>query len=188
MATFYEISQNYHADISALFESAKKSTAGFVNAKNFHIDNQNYSISFDTAPRGVTHGEKININLTQAEEITTVSVKSESLIKEFDCGNNRANTETIFNQLNKKFQPCAVSKQKRNTTTTRKALPFVFAIVFILTCLIAIFALKTLVSELGGNNNNKNECGVCDGVGMVPNEGIGYSTCPNCKGSGILPL
>ena len=57
------------------------------------------------------------------------------------------------------------------------------AIIIAAIIIISLFIIKTCFSD----ENNKNECGVCDGAGLVPNQGIGFSTCPNCKGSGILP-
>ena len=182
MATFYEISRNYKHDIATIFDHAKRSTSVLSNIRNY-CDKGDYTISFETAPIGVTHGEKVVITLSQIDGITNVNVRSESLVKEFDCGNNRTNVEMIFNNINQKYQSFAASKKKQNTTTTRKILPIIFAIVAILMCILLVFLLKNLFS--GGDSAGK--CGVCDGVGLVSNEGFGYSTCPYCKGAGVPP-
>ena len=168
-----------------LFAFVKNFTSTFSNIENHHIDDENFSISFNTKPLKATHGEKINIKLKQVETLTIVSIKSESLIKEFDCGQNRTNVERVYGEINRKFQSCAISKPKKNTTITRKILPIVFAIVLICACLALIFAWRTLVSEF---DDDKDKCQVCDGSGYVPNEGFGFSKCPNCKGAGIPPL
>ena len=106
MATFHQMSCSYRDDIDVIFEQAKKSTSICSNAKNFRCNQQNHTVSFELPPRGVTNGEKIDITLTSVNGITIVTVRSESLIKEFDCGNNRLNVKMIFDTINKKFQAC----------------------------------------------------------------------------------
>lgn len=171
MGTFYEISQDYRLTIDVLFESAKRITRIlFSKVETFHLDDQNHSISFETPtpPRGATHGEKITIELTQTEEITTISVKSESLIKEFDCGQNRTNVEIIFGELNRLYKQRAVSEPKKNTTTTRKIMPFVFAVALIATLILLFQACGALIGGCGSNKDDT--CGICGGTGVFQGE------------------
>ena len=58
----------------------------------------------------------------------------------------------------------------------------------ILICALVTFAVPLIQGISGGGDSNNDKCGVCDGLGMVPNEGFGYSKCPYCKGTGIPPV
>ena len=186
MATFYQMYRTYRENIEPIFEQAKKSVLRFSKPETVEIHEQSHSISLMKPPRGVTHGERVDVTLTSENGMTTLCVRSESLIKEFDCGNNHTNVDLIFTPIDTKFQHCAVSSIKRGTTKTRKMLPIAFAVVAILVLALLGFALKGLFGTLSGGNDNE-ECGVCDGVGMVPNDDFGYSKCPYCKGTGVPP-
>lgn len=51
---------------------------------------------------------------------------------------------------------------------------------------VIIFSCDSLSEDGCGSSNDSSygECPICDGVGLVPNEGWGYSTCPYCHGTG----
>lgn len=57
----------------------------------------------------------------------------------------------------------------------------------ILVCAL-ITSVSVLIYNISNSGNDNIGCGVCNGTGLVPNKGAGFSTCPNCRGSGILPI
>ena len=51
------------------------------------------------------------------------------------------------------------------------------------------FTAPFIIDMFDGNStSNSDVCGVCGGTGLVPKEGLGFTTCPNCKGAGLPPL
>ena len=67
---------------------------------------------------------------------------------------------------------------------------FLLFAISITVIIIGIIVIKFLCGEIAssinsiGNSGGGNSCGVCGGSGMVS----GFSTCPNCRGTGIPPL
>lgn len=59
---------------------------------------------------------------------------------------------------------------------------------FVIVLIILVIILLKSCELLGESGGSSNECGVCNGVGLVPKDGFGFTTCPYCKGSGIPPL
>lgn len=63
----------------------------------------------------------------------------------------------------------------------------VLIIIVIILLLLLIFKMCSYIFD-GGSSNSGEKCGVCDGSGLVPKDGFGFSKCPYCKGSGIPPI
>lgn len=51
------------------------------------------------------------------------------------------------------------------------------------------FTVPAIINIVDGSStSNSGACGVCGGSGLVPKDGVGFATCPYCKGAGIPPL
>ena len=80
-----------------------------------------------------------------------------------------------------------ITSQEKQLSKTVKPMSKIISITLAVILIVAILATAIYLLRSCRDDDNSNECGVCDGVGLVPNKGLGMSTCPYCKGAGIPP-
>ena len=185
MASRYEDKKAYKANIDTLLGQIERCTSGFAKITDYKKNKSDYSVSFIRPPIGVTHGEKIHIQLERMNDSETiVHIVSESLIKEFDCGNNRTNTETVLHNLDAKYQSVSLSTKTQRNKTVTKIISIVLVIALLIGC---VFIVKSCIDASKSGDGEWETCHNCGGDGKVVNDlGINV-TCPRCNGVGYLP-
>ena len=172
MASRYEDKKAYKVNIDTLFGQIDRCTSGFAKITDYQKNKSDYSVSFMRPPLVATHGEKVHIQLERVNDSETiVHIVSESLIKEFDCGNNRTNTETVLHNLDAKYQSVSLSAKTQRNKTVTKIVSIVLVIALVIGC---IFIVKSCVGD------NSSSCGhpSCKENGPFPCYGKN-NTCPN---------
>lgn len=180
----YEDKIGYKADIESVFQFLSKTYGGGSKTLDYVENHSDYTISFSYGPGSATHGERATIKLsTQGENVTGVHIVSESIQKEFDCGNNKTHIMLIMSKLGKEFEPIAISeKTKRDSKVTKIGAVIAIAVLLFL----CVSCVRWIANSDGGGVSN-DECVACHGSGMVNDGFLDFKTCPVCKGTGLPP-
>ena len=183
MAAKYTDVISFKANIEPIFQNLSKQYGRFSNVMDYKEDHDNYSICFSYPARGATHGERVSIQLSSAQEdITTLHIVSESIQNEFDCGNNRTHVEMILREVGKTFEATAISSKTKRNQTSNKILGIVAAAILV----IALVCVVSWIVKNSGGDNEWATCYECGGDGKVENV-LGMEVkCPDCDGVGSI--